>query len=48
VERVGGRYLFIWSSELINKKEKKKYVMALDGPFEIFSRNNQPKTCGCD
>jgi hypothetical protein len=30
-ERAGGHYLFAWGSELINKKKKTKYVMALDG-----------------
>ncbi len=27
---MGGHYLFLWGGELIDKKEKKKYVVALD------------------
>jgi hypothetical protein len=48
-EGVGGRYLFVWGRELINAKKRKQIHRGLRRqPLEIFSRNNQPKTCGCD
>jgi hypothetical protein len=47
---VGGHYLFILGGELINKKKRKKYVMALDSHRSkyIHTTTNQKHAAAID